>query len=116
MPIDQVVFLDAVEVGAAPGAIGLFEGRELTARFPQISTHKFSLGLLAQIVEGNGRTKAWLLGVQPASLASGRELSQPVQTTLDALVEILAQRFSPAASGDRSRPRSNTPCATSAAA
>ena len=57
---------------------------EMAARFPQISTHKISLGLLAKWVEANGRTKAWLLGVQPESLKPGEELTRRrSETTLE---------------------------------
>ncbi len=55
----------------------LLNSDEMTARFPQISTHKISLGLLAKRVEANGTTKAWLLGVQPESLRPGEELTCP---------------------------------------
>ena len=47
-----------------------------STRYPQISTHKISLGVLAGFVESNGVTKAWLLGVQPESLKQG-EASVP---------------------------------------
>jgi hydrogenase maturation protease len=82
---DQVIFMDAVECGAEPGAVVLLGAGEMTSRFPQVSTHKLSLGLLARMIEGNGKTKVWLLGVQPASLRPGRELSEPVQRTVTAL-------------------------------
>jgi hydrogenase maturation protease len=65
---DHVIFLDAVEFGGAPGSVVLLNSDEITARYPQISTHKISLGLLAKWAEVNGTTKAWLLGVQPESL------------------------------------------------
>ena len=58
----------------------------MVARFPQISTHKISLGLLAKRAEANGTTKAWLLGVQPESLKPGEELTPAVQATLELLL------------------------------
>jgi len=66
---DHLIFLDAVEFGGAPGSVVLLNSDEIAARFPQVSTHKLSLGLLARQVEANGRTKAWLLGVQPELLS-----------------------------------------------
>lgn len=86
---DRLIFLDAVEFGGAPGSVVLLDGADMVARFPQISTHKISLGLLAQWVESSGPTRAWLLGVQPQSLKSGAGLTTTVQNTLDALVELL---------------------------
>jgi hydrogenase 3 maturation protease len=86
---DHVIFLDAVEFGGAPGAVVLLNSDEMAARFPQISTHKLSLGLLARQMETNGRTKAWLLGVQPESLKPGQPLSPTVQATLELLLDLL---------------------------
>ena len=87
---DNLVFLDAVELGAAPGSAVLLDADETVSRLPQISTHKISLGLLAKCVEANCTTKAWLLGVQPASLKAGSGFSPAVQTTLDALSELIS--------------------------
>ena len=67
----------------------LLDSDEMAARFPQISTHKLSLGLLAKQVEANGRTKAWLLGVQPESLRPGEELTPAVRATLELLLDLL---------------------------
>lgn len=86
---DHVIFLDAADFGAAPGAVVLLDSDEMAARFPQISTHKLSLGLLAKPVESNGRTKAWLLGVQPQSLKPGEQLSPTVNATLQLLLELM---------------------------
>jgi len=86
---EHLVFLDAVEFGGAPGSVVFLGSSEMAARFPQVSTHKISLGLLAKWAEANGTTKAWLLGVQPESLAAGERLTPAMQTTLDALFELL---------------------------
>jgi len=65
---DQIVFLDAVESGEEPGSVVFLNGAGLTSRFPQISTHKISLGTLASLVESEGSAKTWLLGAQPATV------------------------------------------------
>jgi hydrogenase maturation protease len=82
---DHLVFLDAVDFGAAPGSVVFLNSGEMVARFPQISTHKLSLGLLAKCVENNGNSRAWLLGAQPASLKPSPALSLAIQATLDIL-------------------------------
>jgi len=89
MKFDHLVFLDAVELGAAPGSVVFLDAAQIEARYPQISTHKISLGVLAKYVESNGVTKAWLLGVQPESLKAGQALTPAVRKTLDVLVELL---------------------------
>ena len=44
MKPDQLIFLDTVEFGAAPGSLVLLDSLQIAARYPQISTHKISLG------------------------------------------------------------------------
>jgi hydrogenase 3 maturation protease len=87
----HVLFLDAVEFGGGPGAVILLEAAGMIARWPQISTHQLSLGLLAQMIEAGGATKAWLLGVQPASLITGAGLSPKVQATAELLADLFAE-------------------------
>jgi hydrogenase maturation protease len=97
---DHVVFLDAVEFGGLPGSAVLLDSDEMAARFPQISTHKLSLGLLAKQVEANGRTKAWLLGVQPESLRLREELTPTVRATLELLLDLLKAGLSSSSRGN----------------
>jgi hydrogenase maturation protease len=86
---DHIVFLDAVEFGGAPGGVVFLGAAEIAARFPQISTHKISLGVLAQWAEADGTTRAWLLGVQPESLQPQQQLTPTLQKTLAALCALL---------------------------
>ena len=86
---DSLVFLDAVEFGGEPGSVLIANSEQMMSRFPQISTHKISLGMLANWVESSGSTKAWLIGVQPESLKMGHGLTSTVQDTLEVLEELL---------------------------
>jgi len=86
---DHVVLLDAVEFGADPGSVVFMDAAEIAARYPQVSTHKISLGLLARWIEADGKTRAWLLGVQPGSLKAGEPLTSTLRTTLEALRDLL---------------------------
>jgi len=86
---DHIVFLDAVEFGGTPGSAVFLDSAEMAVRFPQISTHKISVGVLARWVELTGMTKAWLLGVQPESLKPAQQLSPTLQKTFHALRELL---------------------------
>ena len=88
---DVVIFLDAVEFGGAPGSVVFLDAEKMTARFPQISTHKISLGMLARWVEISGSARARLLGVQPQSLKPGNDLTITVRHTLDALASLLGE-------------------------
>ena len=89
-----VLFLDAVGMGASPGAAVFLSRGEIAARYPQVSTHKLSLSTLARLIEADGPARVFLLGVQPRSVGLASGLSAPVQLTLnvlrDLLVEVLA--------------------------
>jgi len=86
---DHLIFIDAVDFGGETGSAILLDEDEMEARFPQISTHKISVKLLAKLFGENGRTKVRLLGVQPRSLQSGKGLTPVVQKTVDILSELL---------------------------
>jgi hydrogenase maturation protease len=101
---DHIVFLDAVEFGADPGCAVFLDSAQMVASFPQISTHKISLGLLAKCAEANRRTKAWLLGVQPESLKPAPQLSPTLQRTLEALCDLLTTCTVDAGTGVPARP------------
>ncbi len=85
---DAVILLDAVEVGAAPGAVVVLSAEQLVSRFPQFSTHKLSLGTLARLIEADEGPKVSLLGAQPASL-KGPGLSPVIEETVRLLAELL---------------------------
>lgn len=87
----RLILADAVDFGGDPGAVVFLGASEIIARFPQISTHRLSLGILARWAEATGRTNVWLLGVQPASLARGSELTPVVQNSLNMLTRLLAR-------------------------
>lgn len=86
---DHLIFVDAVEFGGAPGSVIFIGSEEMAGRFPQVSTHKLSPGLLARWIEAGGTTKAWLLGVQPGSLKPAKGLTSDVQVTLDILEDLI---------------------------
>ena len=90
---DHLVFLDAVDFGGEPGAAVWLDAPAMAARFPQVSTHRISLGLLARWAESSGKTRAWLLGVQPHSLQPAERLTPAVETTTRILREWLLQAF-----------------------
>ncbi len=84
----HVVFLDAVEIPGEPGSAVLLDAEAVEARYPQVSTHKISLGTLARLI-GAGGPRVWLLGVKPASLAPGAGLSAPVRKAVESLRDAL---------------------------
>jgi len=84
---DSVVFLDAVDFDSEVGSVLVANAEEMGSRFPQISTHKISLGMLATWLESNGVTKVWLIGIQPGLMKMGQGITEEVQSTIDILVD-----------------------------
>lgn len=91
---DHVVFLDAVNTGAEPGWVFFLDAGEIKSHFPQVSTHKLTLGTLARLIEAESSARVWLLGTQPATLKQGTGLSNPVAKTLNLLKTLLLDTFS----------------------
>jgi len=91
----SILLLDAVEFPGEPGSAVLLDAAALKSRFPQISTHKISLGTLARLIEGRTEARVRLLGVRPGSLAPFRKLSAAVEGTIailrDLILELIAE-------------------------
>lgn len=90
---DHVIFIDAVEFGGKAGSIVLLNSNEIKERFPQVSTHKISLSTIANIIESNGKTRVWLIGIQPQMLTHSSGLSDEVKRSADVLIGVLSQKF-----------------------
>jgi len=103
--MDAVIFLDAVDAGSAPGSVMLLNSAEMGTRCRQMSTHRLSLGLLAMALEADGRTHAWLIGVQPECVAPGAGLSEPVKRAVDAVAAVMAPLLLRSAIGHGKRAR-----------
>ncbi len=87
--LDHLVFLDAVEMEAEPGALVFLDAEEMRTNFPQISTHKISLGTLASCVQNLTGARVWLLGVQPDLVQPSQELTPMMQMTVEVLTDLL---------------------------
>jgi hydrogenase maturation protease len=92
---DSVLFLDAVDFAAPAGSVALFNAEEIASRFPQVSTHRLSLGLISQLLGETGATRVWLLGIKPASLQPGAPLSPPVRIAAHAVAELILDVLAP---------------------
>ena len=86
---DTVVLLDAVEISGEPGSLVFMDATQVKSRYPQISTHRISLGTLATWIETQTGAKVRLIGMKPASLRPGAGLSEAVKNGIKNIVEIL---------------------------
>lgn len=82
-----VIVADAVELGAAAGAVAVLPPGDLPENFC-LSTHRMPLRSLLKLWEDNG-IKALVLAIQPGSLEHGRGISAPVRETIGHLTAIL---------------------------
>jgi len=84
----NVVFLDAVETGSVAGSVTILDAQEIESRFPQVSTHKLSVSMLAKIVSENSNSRVWLLGIQPDIIDIGKNgLSAQVHESVQAVAQ-----------------------------
>ena len=91
---ETIVFLDAVDVGAKPGSVVVMDGAELVGRFPQVSTHKLSLGTLAKLAADGNESRVYVIGIQPETIAfDGEGLSDAVETSVRMLAQGIADLF-----------------------
>lgn len=93
----HVVFIDAAELGAAPGSIALIDRDEIKgARF---STHTLPLSTIMAYLEMAVGARSFAIGIQPGREGFGEEVSPAVLTAAgdvaDALVTVVKEILNP---------------------
>lgn len=87
--VARLLVVDVVDAGKPPGTIIHLDGEELPAFFSiKISPHQLGLSDLLAVAELTGKRPAETvaIGIQPASLDTGLELSPTVAERLDDIV------------------------------
>jgi hydrogenase 3 maturation protease len=87
----NLLIIDAVDFGAAPGTIRLFTPEALSGL--SSSTHSPSPRLFIDLVRKEIAVDVYFLGIQPAQTELGRPLSPEVDRAVDLLAEILSDIF-----------------------
>ncbi len=88
--VENLLIIDAVEMGKEPGTLVRLEGDEVPAFLSvKVSPHQIGIPdmLFAAKLKGLYPRNVVLLGVQPGVLDAGLTLSPPVAAQVDALVE-----------------------------
>jgi hydrogenase 3 maturation protease len=81
---DNIVLIDAVDFGGAPGEFRELKGEELkTANL--FSTHNASLSLVINYLQSNLKVDIIILIIQPKSLSFGDKLSPEISAALEKL-------------------------------
>ena len=94
---DEVIVVDAVSSGAAPGTIRRLDplAEPIPASLSQGSTHAFGLAETIELARTRGRLPARLTvsGIEGERFTAGQELSPPVQAAVERVVGELAERL-----------------------
>jgi hydrogenase 3 maturation protease len=89
---DCVLLLDAAQMGEKPGTVRWLSWQ--SASGVSATTHTLPLSLIGSYLSKELDCEVALLGIQPASIKIGTPLSPAVQTSVEALAEILANILS----------------------
>ncbi len=91
--VSDLLIIDAVQTGQAPGTLVRLEGEAIPAALAvKMSMHQIGLQELLAIsaIQGTTPARVVLWGMVPALMEPGVELSDTVSAQLDALVEATA--------------------------
>ena len=81
---NDVLFVDAADLGEDPGSIALLSGEDLTTQ--AVSTHSAGLAPAVEFLRIGLGVRCRLLAVQPARLGTQRGLSSPVRLAAERIV------------------------------
>lgn len=87
--VTRLLIVDALEMGAAPGAVFRLSGEEVPRAFAgKLSVHQMGVQDLLAVAELQGHLPQELVvwGVQPGSIEMALELTAPVAGALDEVV------------------------------
>lgn len=85
----HVIFIDAANLEAPPGAVGLIELDEVDGYC--FSTHGMPLSALATYLQQETNADIFIIGIQPASLAFGAPLTAEVDLAVKTVAAVLGK-------------------------
>jgi len=83
----KIVIIDAADFGGRAGEIRLIEKADIPNT--SLSTHSFSLNIIARILEKRTGVEVFFLGIQPKSLRLGEDLSKSVVKAAEKIIASL---------------------------
>jgi hydrogenase 3 maturation protease len=86
---DVVVFVDAVDLGEAPGSTAVLQ-QDMLASY-EASTHRVPLSLLAKLISRECGADVWVIAIQPRQVNLGATLSTEVAQAIVALSGLIRQ-------------------------
>jgi hydrogenase 3 maturation protease len=91
---DTMVFIDAANFGAPPGAVALLEVEDIAGC--STSTHQMPMDVFFRYIKQNGQAEIFALGIQPAQIGFGEPMSPAVEDSVKALADLLRGLLPPA--------------------
>lgn len=95
---DQVVMVDAVNLGKAAGTVTVLRDDTVQAALSgHVSPHQIGVGDLvaAARLMGVMPPRLTLVGIQPGEIAIGLELTEPVAAAVDVAIELVRRELAP---------------------
>jgi hydrogenase 3 maturation protease len=89
----NLLVIDAIDFGASPGTIKIFEPKQLNSH--TISTHTLSPRLFVDMVCQNIKLDVYFVGIQPAQIQLGQSVSKQVSQAIQKLCRALTDIFPP---------------------
>ena len=89
----NLLLIDAVDFGAEPGTIKIFQTEQLNSL--AISTHTLSPRFFVDIIRQSIKLDVYCIGVQPAQTQLGRPVSEQVNEAIQQLCRDLVEIFPP---------------------
>ena len=89
----NLLVIDAIDFGAAPGTIRIFEPEQLNSH--AISTHTLSPRLFVDMVSQNIKLDVYFIGIQPAQIRLGQSISPQISQAIQRLCRALTDIFPP---------------------
>jgi hydrogenase maturation protease HycI len=84
---DTVMFVDAVDLGTAPGSLAVLEAEQMANYGP--STHRVPLRILMECVRRDTVADVFLVAVQPRNVGFGEPMSAEVAASIALLAETI---------------------------
>ena len=89
----NLLIIDAIDFGAEPGTIRVFETEQLNSL--AISTHTLSPRLFIDIIRRSIKLDVYVVGIQPVHTQLGKPVSEQVGRAVNRLCDILTEIFLP---------------------
>jgi hydrogenase 3 maturation protease len=89
----NLLVIDAIDFGATPGTIQIFEPEQINSLV--ISTHTLSPRLFVDMIRQNITLDVHFIGIQPAQIELGQSISEQVRRAIQQICNILIEVFPP---------------------